>query len=324
MRLVFMGTPEFAIPSLRALLRASHQIAFVVTRPDRSRRRPGSIPKPSPVKAEAVRLDLPVIEPETLRDPAFMERLRESGAEAIIVVAFGRLLPPAVLEAPSRGCINVHGSILPRWRGAAPVERAIIAGDSRTGVSTMLMDRGLDTGDVLMTRASDIGPLETAGELGDRLAMSGADLLLETLAGVERRALRPQPQDPALATLAPPLRREDAAIAWDAEAGSIAARVRGCNPWPVVSVGLNGRRVQLLRATEIRGLSGVRAGESAREPGAVIEAAQDRLVIACGGGTALGILELRFPDRNKRAIGPREAIIGRLVRPGDRLTSPPP
>ena len=318
-----MGTPEFAIPSLRGLLRASHQIAFVVTRPDRSRRRPGSIPKPSPVKAEAAQANIPVLEPETLRDPAFMERLRESGAEAIIVVAFGRLLPPAVLEAPSRGCINVHGSILPRWRGAAPVERAIMAGDSRTGVSTMFMDRGLDTGDVLMTRASDIGPLETAGELSRKLAVLGADLLVETLAGLQQGTIRRHPQDEALATLAPPLRREDAAIVWNSDAGAIAARVRGCNPWPVASVGLNGRRVQILRATGMAIPSGLLPGGSAPEPGAVIEAAHDRLVVACGRGTGLGILELRVPDRNKRVIGPREAVNGRLVRPGDRFTSPP-
>ena len=182
----------------------------------------------------------------------------------------------------------------------------------------MLMDRGLDTGDVLMTRASDINPLETAGELSARLATLGADLLVETLAGVERGTIRRQPQDPALATLAPPLRREDSAIAWDAEAGSIAACVRGCNPWPVVSVGLNGRRVQILASH-----AALRAGKSPPAPGAVIEAAEDRIVVACGGGTGLGIIELRFPDRNKRVIGPREAIIGRLVRPGDRFTSPP-
>ncbi len=221
-----MGTPEFAIPSLRALLHASHRIVFVVTRPDRPRRRASSPPEASPVKAEAMRVDLPVLEPETLRDPAFLDRLRESGAEVIIVVAFGRLLPPAVLETPTRGCINVHGSILPRWRGAAPVARAIMAGDARTGISTMMMDRGLDTGDVLMTRACDIDPLETAGELSRKLADLGADLLVETLAGLQQGTIRRHPQDEAQATLAPPLRREDAAIAWNTEAGAIAARVR--------------------------------------------------------------------------------------------------
>jgi methionyl-tRNA formyltransferase len=275
------------------------------------------------VKAEAVRADLPVIEPESLRDPVVLERLREARAEAIIVVAFGRLLPPAVLETPARGCINLHGSILPRWRGAAPVARAIMAGDTRTGVSTMLMDRGLDTGDVLMTRASDIGPLETAGELSARLADMGAELLVDTLAGLQQGTIRRQPQDEALATPAPPLRREDAVIDWNTAAASIAARVRGCNPWPVVSAGLNGRRVQILRAAEVATDEGRGTGGSASEPGRVLEAENDRLVVACGGGTGVGILELRFPDRNRKVIGPREAIIGRLVRPGDRLTSPP-
>jgi methionyl-tRNA formyltransferase len=316
-----MGTPEFAIPSLRALLRAAHQVVAVVTRPDRPRRHVGSPAEPSQVKAEALRCDLPVLEPESLRDPAFLERLHEARPDVIVVVAFGRLLPPAVLENPPLGCINLHGSILPRWRGAAPVARAIMAGDKQTGVSTMLMDRGLDTGDVLMTRESDIGPLETAGELSARLAILGADLLLETLAGLERGAVRRQPQDPSLATLAPPLSREDAVIAWGAEAGPIAARVRGCNPWPIACSGLNGRRVQILRAVELAPGHEGGAGGSAPQPGQVLEELEGRLVIACGGGTRLGILELRFSGG--KVLGPREAINGRLVRPGDRFTSPP-
>ncbi len=315
-----MGTPEFAIPSLQALSRAPHTIAAVVTRPDRPRRRAGSPPEPSPVKVEARRVDLPVLEPESLRDPAFLESLRRVDADAIVVVAFGRLLPPAALETPPRGCINLHGSILPRWRGAAPVARAIMAGDTRTGVSTMLMDRGLDTGDVLMTRACDIGPDETAGELSARLAVLGADLLLETLAGLESGEIRRQPQDPDRATLAPPLVREDAVIAWDAGAGSIAARVRGCNPWPVACADLNGRRVQILRAREVMPVRVGTVGGAEPVPGQVMEASKERILVACGGGTRLGILELRFPGH--RVMPPRDAFIGRFVREGDRFTPP--
>ena len=314
-----MGTPGFAIPSLQALRGAPHTIAAVVTRPDRPRRRAGSPPEASPVKAEARRIDLPVLEPESLRDPVFLESLRRANPDAIVVVAFGRLLPPEVLETPSRGCINLHGSILPRWRGAAPVARAIMAGDTRTGVSTMLMDRGLDTGDVLMTRACDIGPDETAGELSARLAALGADLLLETLAGVERGEIRRQPQDPDRATLAPPLQRADAVIAWDAGAGPIAARVRGCNPWPVASADLNGRRVQILRAREVVTGEGPPGG-SEPPPGQVMEASKERIIVACGSGTRLEILELRFPGR--RSMPPRDAFIGRFVRAGDRFTPP--
>jgi methionyl-tRNA formyltransferase len=322
MRLVFMGTPGFAIPSLQALLRAPHTIATVVTRPDRPRRGAGSPPEPSPVKADALRAGLPVLEPETLRDPAFLDSLRRADPDAIVVVAFGRLLPPAVLETPPRGCINLHGSILPRWRGAAPVARAIMAGDTRTGVSTMLMDRGLDTGDILMTRASDIGADETAGELSARLAVLGADLLLETIAGLERGGIRRQPQDPELATLAPSLKREDAVIAWDAGAGSIAARVRGCNPWPVAYADLNGRRVQILRAMEVMTGREGKAGDPEPMPGQVMEASKERLVVACGSGTRLEIRELRFAGH--KVMPPRDAFIGRFVRGGDRFTPPAP
>jgi methionyl-tRNA formyltransferase len=321
MRLVFMGTPEFAVPSLQALARASHHLAAVVTRPDRPRRHAGAPKEPSPVKLEAERQGLSVLEPESLRDPAFLERLREAMPDAVVVVAFGRLLPPEVLELPPRGCINLHGSILPRWRGAAPVARAIMAGDIRTGVCTMLMDRGLDTGDVLMTRATMIERLETAGELSARLATTGAELLVETLAELERGAIRRQPQDAALATLAPPLGRADAAITWDAAAGAIAGRVRGCNPWPVASAGLHGRRVQILRAVEVvTGVEGT-SHDPAPDPGRVVEAAHDRIVIACAGGTRVAILELRFPGG--RILGARDALNGRLVRAGDRFTAPP-
>jgi methionyl-tRNA formyltransferase len=197
-----------------------------------------------------------------------------------------------------------------------------MAGETRTGVSTMMMDRGLDTGDVLMSRASDIGPDETAGELSARLAALGADLLVETLAALERGEIRRQPQDAALATLAPPLRREEAAIAWDAGADSIAAHVRGCNPWPVACAGLNGRRVQILRATVVTTGHGGRAGDSAPEPGRVLEAAPERLVVACGERTRLGILELRFAGG--KVMSPREAINGRRVQVGDRFAPPPP
>jgi methionyl-tRNA formyltransferase len=272
------------------------------------------------VKIEAVRLGLPVLEPESLRDPGFLERLREAMPEAVVVVAFGRLLPQEILESPPRGCINLHGSILPRWRGAAPVARAIMAGDSRTGVSTMMMDKGLDTGDILMTRASPIDPQETAGELSARLAILGADLVVETLAAVERGTIPRQPQDPALATLAPPLRREDGTISWDAPAGVIAAQVRGCNPWPVACAALDGRRVQILRAVEQVTAAGA-ARDTTPEPGRVVEAGRDRVLVACADGTRLEILEIRLPGG--KLLRARDALNGRLVKPGDRFAPPP-
>jgi methionyl-tRNA formyltransferase len=323
MRLVFMGTPEFAVPSLRALAGGGHEVTAVVTRPDRPRRSRASRPAPSPVKAESGRLGIPVWQPESVSEAAFVDRVRRAAPETIVVVAFGQILPPDLLQVPKRWCINLHASLLPAYRGAAPIARAIMAGETRTGVTTMRMDRGLDTGDLLLARTCDIDPEETAGELDARLAGLGADLLLETIEAHARGALEPRPQDASRATYAPPLKRADGSMDWGEPARSVADRVRGCNPWPLAQAGLRGGRVQILRA---RGAGDVAAGSPgapsrAAPPGHVVEASGDRLMAACGGGTLLSILELRFPGR--RALTAREAINGRLVATGDRFTPPP-
>jgi methionyl-tRNA formyltransferase len=314
MRVVFMGTPAFAVPSLERLAAAKHALPLVVTRPDRPRRHGAAKPEATPVKERARALGLDVAEPGSLREPAVLERLAALRPDILVVVAFGQILPESVLALPGRGAVNVHASLLPRWRGAAPIARAILAGDTVTGVTTMQMERGLDTGPILLERRCDIGPDETAGELTARLAGLGADLLIETLDALERGTVTPQRQDDARATWAPPLRREDGRIDWDAEAAAIAARVRGCLPWPVAEAGLRDGRVQILAAAPLSS-----GPASAAPPGTVIEAGET-LVVACGGGTRLGIRSLRIPGR--RAVTAREAVNGRLVAPGDRLTAP--
>lgn len=315
MRLVFMGSSGFAVPSLRALRRAGHEIASVVTRPDRPRTRRSGCSVPTPVKAEALGAGLPILEPASIRDPEFVATLRRLEPETVVVAAYGQILPPEVLAIPPRWCINLHASLLPRYRGAAPVARAILDGERITGVSTIRMDRGLDTGDILLQVECAIGMMETAGELTARLADLGAALLVETLEQHARGGLEPRRQDEREASLAPPLSREEGRIDWSAPAGAIASRVRACNPWPVAFTMLGGRPVQILRAeASFEKPSGRGAGA---EPGRVVAAGNDRILVQCGGGERLAVLELRFPGR--RAVSARDAINGRLVRAGDLL-----
>ncbi|HZM70516.1 MAG TPA: methionyl-tRNA formyltransferase [Candidatus Cryosericum sp.] len=326
MRILFMGTPEFAVPSLRALVEEGHDLVAVATRPDRPRRSSASRPGPSPVKVEAGRLGLPLQQPDSVRSAAFLDVVRAAAPETIVVVAFGKILPPGLIDLPPRWCINLHASLLPAYRGAAPIARAIIAGETRTGLTTMRMDRGLDTGDILMRRECNIGREETAGELTARLAVLGAGLLIETLQAHSSAALRPSPQDHARASLAPPLDREDGSLDWSDTARALTNRIRGCNPWPLAAAGLRGQRIQILRAREAIE-EGLPTGPGAAGPGTVLPPGQvalasgERLVVACGGGTLLSVLEMRFPGR--RAVMARDALNGRLVGAGDRFTPPP-
>lgn len=319
MRLVFMGTPAFAVPSLEALLAAGHRIAGVVTRPDRPRRHGAAEPEASPVGALAAQRGLPILRPATLKDAAARAAIAALAPEAIVVVAYGQILPPAVLEGPRLGCVNLHASLLPRFRGAAPIARAIMAGETATGLSTMRMEKGLDTGPVYETLSCGIGPEETAGELTARMAALGSGLLARTIAALEAGDLRPTPQDEAAATWAPPLARAEAAIDWDSPAATVAARIRGLNPWPIAETRARGGRLQLLRAVasppEATAPRPPDAGPIA--PGTVVEAEADRILVACGDGTRLRVLELRRPGRS--ALSAREAINGRLVGHGDRF-----
>lgn len=306
--IVFMGTPAFAVPSLERLAASRHRIAGVVCQPDRPAGR-GQRKQAPPVKEAALRLGLPVAQPERIRGEEFLSTLREWKPDLIAVAAYGRILPPAVLQLPRLGCINVHASLLPRYRGAAPIPWAILHGEPETGVTIMQMNEGLDEGDILLQRATPIGPEETAGELGARLAVLGAELLLEAVEGLAAGGLRGTPQDHAAATFAPMIRKEDARIDWSRSAVDLARAVRAFHPWPVAFTFLGGRRVRIHRARPVA------ADLSPAEPGEIVEAG-DTVVVGTGKG-GLQILELQFEGR--RRIRAAEAVRGGLVRVGDRF-----
>jgi methionyl-tRNA formyltransferase len=319
MRLVFMGTPDFSIPAFRALARSGHEILAVVTQPDRPRRRRSSPPEPSPVKAEAQRRGIPVLAPESVREPPVIEKLRGFGPDAIVVVAYGQILPPDVLIIPPRWCINLHASLLPKYRGAAPVARAIMAGEKVTGVTTMKMDRGLDTGDVLLQREWAVGLTETAGELSGRLANLGADVLVETLDLHERGALEPRKQNESEATHAPRLTRADGRIDWSRNSQEIASRVRGCHPWPLAFSYLRGEPVTIHRA-EVS-FESLKLHGPPPAPGQII-GATEAIVVQCQGDSRINLLQVQFPGR--RVMAAREALNGRLIRVGETFAQAPP
>lgn len=282
MRIVFMGTPDFAVPSLQALIDAGHDVCAVYTQPDKPQGRKQILTAP-PVKTLALEHDIPVFQPNTLKNEDEQARLRELAPEVIIVVAYGKLLPKAVLDIPPHGCINVHGSLLPRWRGAAPIQWAVIAGDEMAGVTTMQMAEGLDTGDMLLTYETKVGEKETAGELFDRLAQSGAELLTQTLVKLDE--ITPRPQDDAQSCYAHMLDKQMAVIDWSKSAHEIDCLIRGLNPWPIALTMLSGERLKVFAAEKANGRG---------EPGTVLEADPKKgLTVACGEG-ALGLTEIQL------------------------------
>lgn len=282
MRIVFMGTPDFAVPSLQALIDAGHDVCAVYTQPDKPQGRKQILTAP-PVKTLALEHDIPVFQPNTLKNEDEQARLRELAPEVIIVVAYGKLLPKAVLDIPPHGCINVHGSLLPRWRGAAPIQWAVIAGDEMAGVTTMQMAEGLDTGDMLLTYETKVGEKETAGELFDRLAQSGAELLTQTLVKLDE--ITPRPQDDAQSCYAHMLDKQMAVIDWSKSAHEIDCLIRGLNPWPIALTTLSGERLKVFAAEKAAGNG---------EPGAVLEADPKKgLTVACGEG-ALKLTEIQL------------------------------
>ena len=282
MRIVFMGTPDFAVPSLQALIDAGHDVCAVYTQPDKPQGRKQILTAP-PVKTLALEHDIPVFQPNTLKNEDEQARLRELAPEVIIVVAYGKLLPKAVLDIPPHGCINVHGSLLPRWRGAAPIQWAVIAGDEMAGVTTMQMAEGLDTGDMLLTYETKVGEKETAGELFDRLAQSGAELLTQTLVKLDE--IEPRPQDDAQSCYAHMLDKQMAVIDWSKSAHEIDCLIRGLNPWPIALTTLSGERLKVFAAEKAAGNG---------EPGTVLEADPKKgLSVACGEG-ALGLTEIQL------------------------------
>lgn len=305
MRVIFMGTPDFAVPSLQALLDRGDDICAVFTQPDKPKGR-GHKLQPPPVKELALRHSLPVLQPDTLRDEAVQESIAELEPDAIIVVAYGKLLPPKVLSVPRLGCINVHGSLLPKYRGAAPIQWAVINGEKTAGVTTMFMAEGMDTGDMLLKSETEIGPEETAGELFDRLKLMGAKLLTETLDKLERGELKSIPQDGTQATLAPLLKKEMSALDWSEPAQRIHDRIRGLNPWPCAAAVLDGKRIKLLASQVIEG-EGI--------PGTAYNL-DGELAAACGRGM-LRITELQA-DTGKRMSG-KDYLLGHPLKEGTRF-----
>ncbi len=273
-RIIFMGTPEFAVPSLRALLNSPDQVVAVVTQPDRPRGR-GRKLTPPPIKTIALEAGIPVLQPPSVRTEAFLKELRSYDPDLIAVTAFGRILPRALLHLPPLGVINVHGSRLPRYRGAAPIQWAILNGDDSTGVTIMQMDEGLDTGDILLTRELPITPEDTAASLAVRMAELGGKALSEALALLHRGKLGPIPQNEEQATAAPPLTKEQGLIDWNLPAEVIGCQVRGLDPWPTAYTYLDGKRLRLFGPSII-------AGESTEPPGAIISCDRHGLLIATG------------------------------------------
>ena len=286
MRIVFAGTPDFAVPSLRAAARHNEVVA-VCTQPDRPAGRGRGL-QPSPVKLEAVQRGIPVLQPENFKSPLSKDALIALQPDVMVVVAYGLLLPRSVLAIPQYGCWNVHASLLPRWRGAAPIQRAIEAGDTRTGVCLMQMEKGLDTGPVLLAQAIDIGPAETGGQLHDRLSELGARVLGDAL-GLLRATIQlpphPQPEDGA--TYAHKLDKAEARLDWSLPATTLANKVRAFNPWPMADAMLLGERVRIHGAVALDEAHGARPGE-------VLRSGRDGIDIACGDG----VLRIRVLQRD--------------------------
>ncbi|HEX8493731.1 MAG TPA: methionyl-tRNA formyltransferase [Pyrinomonadaceae bacterium] len=307
MRLVFMGTPEAAVPTLQRCLEDGHEVAAVWTRPDKPAGRGNKLTAP-PVKEFAVAHGLDVHQPTKIKTDEARELFASYDADAAVVVAYGRILPTPYLRAPRRGCINVHFSLLPNYRGAAPVNWAIVRGESMTGVTTMQMDEGLDTGAILLQRETPIGEAETAPELMKRLADIGSNLLSETLARLDE--LEPREQSEEKATFAPTLRREDGQIEWSLDAFQIERRVRGFQPWPGAYTNYQTRRLIIWRA----------AAEHLTHqfaPGEVVEARGDTLSVACGGNTFLRLHEIQ-PEGKKR-LSARDFMNGVHLRAGEKF-----
>lgn len=309
LRIVFFGTPAFAVPSLVALASAGHAITGVVTQPDRPRGR-GQRVQPSEVKARARELGVRILQPTRLKDTDFVREFSALGSDLGVVAAYGRILPATVLSVPALGMLNVHASLLPRWRGAAPVHRAILAGDSVTGVTIMRVVEALDAGPMLARAAIEIGPSETSGELEDRLAHAGARLLVDTVAQLENGPVHEEPQDETLATYAPRLERHESAFSWDEPSLVIHNRIRGLQPWPLAAARLHGHRILL------RGSLPVPGEEHGAEPGTVLRLETDAIVVATRPG-ALRLLTLQL--EGKAPVPAAAFAHGHRVAPGDRF-----
>lgn len=311
MRLVFCGTPQFAVPTLTALLRAGHSVELVLSQPDRASGR-GMEVQISPVKRFAEQQGLALAQPEKIRNnPELQERLEKLSPDAIVIVAYGRLIPPWMLSLPKHGNLNVHASLLPKYRGAAPIQWAVANGETETGVTTMRIDEGLDTGDILLQEPVPILPLQTSAQLSSVLAELGAELMVRTLAGLEQGTSQATQQDHSRATLAPILQREDGRIDWNRTAQQILDRWRGFQPWPGAFTSFRGKKLILHEMRVVMN----RAGSGAA-PGTLYRAGS-QLLVACGQGSWLELLELQL--EGKRRLPVEAFLNGLSLEDGERL-----
>ena len=314
MKIVFMGTPHFALPSLRRLLDDGHQILLLVTRPDRPKGR-GQKVSPPPTKELALSQGIPVEQPTDLGSPDFYDRLKSLRPEVIVVVAYGKILPQELLDLPPYGGINLHASLLPKYRGASPVNWAIINGEQETGVTTIKMNAEMDAGDILLARRVSIGPMETAEELEEGLSLVGAELLSETLARLQEGKLTPHPQDPSQVTFAPRLKKEDGRIDWRKGTTQVFNAIRGLVPWPGAYSTFRGKKVIFWRGE----LFDVPAGKKlpVGVPGEIIFLDKRRIVVQCGERAHLLVTELQPGSR--RRMGTVDFVNGYRVKPGERF-----
>jgi len=305
MRVIFMGTPDFSVPVLEALVKAGHEVAAVYCQPPRPAGR-GKKDRPTPVQARAEEMGLEVRHPVSLKGAGEQAAFAALGADVAVVVAYGLILPQAILDAPKRGCLNIHASLLPRWRGAAPIHRAIMAGDARTGVCIMQMEAGLDTGPVLLSRETEIGPTETTGALHDRLSDLGADAIVEALARLDELTPRPQPEEGV--TYAAKIDKAEARVDWSRPATEVDRLIRGLSPFPGAWCDHKGERIKLLASER---------AEGAGHPGEVLEdAGGGSLRVACGEG-AVRLLRLQRAGRG--AQDAETFLRGLPLAPGERL-----
>ncbi|MGI6255143.1 MAG: methionyl-tRNA formyltransferase [Acutalibacter sp.] len=309
MRVVFMGTPDFAVPSLQKLIDNGYEVCAAYTQPDKPKGRGHKLQAP-PVKELALQNGIPVFQPTTLRTEEVQQEIRGWNADVIVVVAYGKILPKAVLDAPRLGCVNVHGSLLPKYRGAAPIQWTVIHGDPVAGVTTMFMAEGMDTGDILLKTETPVGPEETAGELFDRLKNLGAKLLMETLQGLEQGTLTPVPQDEALATRAPMLSKDLSVVDWTKPAQELHDLIRGLNPWPSAHSYLDGKKMKLHAS---------RVGSGSGTPGQAFEK-DGALWVYCGQGS-LELTEVQ-PENGKRMDG-KSYLLGHPLKADSHFENTP-
>ena len=308
MRIVFMGTPDFSVPALEALVEGGHEVVAAITQPDKPKGR-GKAVLMTPVKEKAMELGIPVYQPVKVREPEFVEKLRQMEPDAIVVVAFGQILPKSILEIPRYGCVNIHASLLPKYRGAAPIQWAVIDGERESGVTTMFMNEGLDTGDMLEKEAVTLDTKETGGSLHDKLSAIGGRLILSTLKGLEDGTLKGTPQTDEGTCYAKMLKKSLGDIDWTMDAAAIERLIRGLNPWPSAYTCLHGKTLKIWDGDVLGREYGV-------EPGTVAEVAKDRLVVQTGQGS-LAIRSLQLEGKKRMDAG--DFLRGYAVEAGTRL-----